>query len=156
MAAKVQTTMHSRMVRPLGPGSTTANFSDPAAPIKASDVQFVIGTNESNYFVGKDFNYLPATWNATDNEWGTRGASPWLTSCGQCHTTGYDSGLKTFVATNITCESCHGGGAKHVATGGDPCGSRSRSETTPASRATAATGRPVRSPPRFTPPASPI
>ncbi len=118
-AAKYQTTMHSRMVRTLGPGATTANFADPAAPIKASDVQFVIGTNTTNYFVGKDFRYLPATWDAEANKWGTRSASAWLGSCTTCHTTGYDATLKTFVATNITCESCHGGGAEHVATG-DP------------------------------------
>jgi len=120
VAASYQTTLHSRMVRPLGPGATTANFADPKAPIKASDVLFVIGTNETNYFVGKDFNYLPASWDATTNSWGKRSVSSWLTGCAGCHTTGYDASSKTFVALDITCESCHGPGAKHVAAGGDP------------------------------------
>lgn len=119
VAGDFQTTMHSRMVRELGPGATNANFNDPAAGIKPSDVLFVIGNNESNYFVGKDFNYLTSAWSVEEKEWHSRNASPWLTACGQCHTTGYDKGLKTFVSLNITCESCHGGGAKHVATGGD-------------------------------------
>ncbi len=119
IAADFPTTMHSRMVRELGPGATNANFADPAAGIKPSDVKFVVGNNESNYFVGQDMNYLAAAWKVEEKEWTSRSVSPWLTACGQCHTTGYDATLKTFVSLNITCESCHGGGAKHVAAGGD-------------------------------------
>lgn len=119
IGGKWQTTMHSRMVQEMKPGATNANFNDPAVTFKASDVKFVVGGVTQNYFVDKNFNYLPAGWDIEAKEWHSRNASPWLTSCGSCHTTGYDKGFKTFVALGITCESCHGPGAEHVATNGN-------------------------------------
>jgi len=114
-----RTTMHSRMVQEPGPGVTNANFDDPRAGIKLSDVKFVIGGMTKNYFVGADYKFLPAAWDIEKKEWHSRAASPWLGACTGCHTTGYDKQLNTFVSLGISCESCHGPGSKHVATGGN-------------------------------------
>jgi len=114
-----RTTMHSRMVQEPGPGVTNANFDDPRAGIRLSDVRFVVGGMTKNYFVGADYKYLPAEWNIEKKEWHPRAVSPWLGACTGCHTTGYDKQLNTFVSLGISCESCHGPGSKHVATGGN-------------------------------------
>ncbi|MEW6398963.1 MAG: ammonia-forming cytochrome c nitrite reductase subunit c552 [Bacillota bacterium] len=114
-----RTTMHSRMVQEPGPGVTNANFADPRAGIQLSDVKFVVGGMTKNYFVGADYKYLPAGWDIEKKEWQPRAVSPWLGACTGCHTTGYDKQLNTFVSLGISCESCHGPGSKHVATGGN-------------------------------------
>ncbi len=53
----------------------------------------------------------------------TKGAMNWNTMCAECHTTGYqknydlnsDSYNSRFSEINVSCETCHGPGEKHIA-----------------------------------------
>jgi len=115
-----KSSMHSRMVLDINtPGATNANFAA-QDKFSAADVKYVVGGLTSNYFVGKDYKYLPLGWDIEHKQWKPRNVSPWLDACTGCHTTGYNKNLNmSFVALGITCESCHGAGAKHVAAAGD-------------------------------------
>lgn len=111
-------TMHSRMMITMDtPGATNANFAtnDKFTP---ADVYFVVGGLTSNYFVGKDLKYLPLGWSLEEKEWKARSVSSW-TGCASCHATGFDKDKVTWTDMGITCENCHGAGAKHIAKGGD-------------------------------------
>ena len=81
---------------------------------------------------------LRASWDTEENKWfhqyagdrigsndwlhWTRGGQNWNTMCAECHSTNLkknyevekDSFHTTFSSINVSCESCHGPGAKHV------------------------------------------
>lgn len=81
---------------------------------------------------------LRVTWDSRDNKWfhqyagdeivitdwlhWSRGAQNWNTMCAECHSTNLkknyfvekDSFHTTYSSINVSCESCHGPGAKHV------------------------------------------
>ena len=81
---------------------------------------------------------LRVTWDSRDHKWfhqysgdeivitdwlhWTRGAQNWNTMCAECHSTNLkknyfvekDSFHTTYSSINVSCESCHGPGAKHV------------------------------------------
>ena len=81
---------------------------------------------------------LRVTWDSKDHKWfhqyagdeivitdwlhWTRGAQNWNTMCAECHSTNLkknyfvekDSFHTTYSSINVSCESCHGPGAKHV------------------------------------------
>lgn len=81
---------------------------------------------------------LRVTWDTIDNKWfhqyagdeivitdwlhWTRGAQNWNTMCAECHSTNLkknyfvekDSFHTTYSSINVSCESCHGPGQKHV------------------------------------------
>lgn len=116
------TTGHSRHVRDLSqPGATEANFAANPA-INARDLKLAIGGLTKQYFVDKNWKYIGYSWNQEKKQWedasSVKGAD-YLDRCAGCHSVGYDKAARTVVSFNISCESCHGVGAKHVAGGGD-------------------------------------
>ncbi|MCL4426621.1 MAG: ammonia-forming cytochrome c nitrite reductase subunit c552, partial [Firmicutes bacterium] len=113
-------TMHSRMVQPVSkPGATFANFATNKV-FKAEDAALVVGGLTNQRFLSKEFKYLNAYWDMKSRQWvDYKGGTSWLAACARCHSTGYDKSNLTFVDFGISCESCHGPGAQHVAGGGD-------------------------------------
>lgn len=113
-------TMHSRMVQPVTkPGATFANFATNKA-FRLEDAVYVIGGLTNQRFLSADFKYLNAYWDMKSRQWmDYKGGTSWLAACAGCHTVGYNKTNLTFVAFGISCESCHGPGAQHVAGGGD-------------------------------------
>jgi len=116
------TTGHSRHVRDLSqPGATSANFAANPA-INPADLKFAIGGLTKQYFVDQNWKYIGSSWNQEKKQWedasSLKGAD-YLDRCAGCHSVGYNKEARTVVSFNISCESCHGVGAKHVAGGGD-------------------------------------
>lgn len=116
------TTGHSRHVRDVSqPGATNANFA--AAPsIDASNLLFAIGGLTKQYFVDKDYKLIGWGWDQEKKVWVENPAlagADYIERCAACHTVGFNKDTKKAVDLNIGCESCHGPGAQHVASGGD-------------------------------------
>ena len=133
-------TLHSRMMRTTAEdkqiGVMDLAASRPPFPIK--DVAYVLGNMRKLLFLqkqGNGFNVLgnqyslaSAAWEPLDvHQWdhifgsaadkGLATTEPlsWNDRCAACHSTGYDPTTRTFSQASITCEACHGPGAKHAA-----------------------------------------
>ncbi|GEM_PF-3145113 len=120
-----QGTAHAKMIQDPNDENLVlyANF-DTNPLFKLEEVDFVMGQLEGQRFIqkGEDgyYYYMPLSWNMEEKEW-VPASGAWNKgyACAMCHTTGYNGTDRTFVAMGITCENCHGDGAKHVASGGD-------------------------------------
>ncbi len=126
--ALLQQSIHYQMIRTDAhlPGVIHGDLRRPNAPT----------TNQVNWAMGgwsKEENYIRTNWNGsswtytvTQFKWdpiaGTYSTNlatrDWLTQCAGCHTTGFDPLTKSWSELNVTCESCHGPAADHVADGG--------------------------------------
>ncbi|HXH13368.1 MAG TPA: multiheme c-type cytochrome [Alphaproteobacteria bacterium] len=84
------------------------------------DVRLTHGIQWKQRYIDKDWHILPAQWNFEDNTWAptpdakTWQATNWITSCAQCHVTGFDPEKRTWKELSIGCEACHGPGSAHV------------------------------------------
>jgi len=110
------------------PGPTKGNVT--GAPFKLEDVQYVVGSKwKQRYLVKNDqtgnLQFMDKQFNRLSGKWENYGQkNDWNTQCATCHTTGYritaydDKAKKTlkseFSEMNVSCEACHGPGAKHV------------------------------------------
>lgn len=91
------------------------------------DVDWVIGAwprSKQNYIKIIDgvWRILPVQWNVATQEWVPYHPDEWMERdykdlCAGCHSTGYDVETREWVGPGVTCESCHGPGSEHVATG---------------------------------------
>ena len=113
-------TGHAKIVQDAkAPGAILGNF-ELNTKFKAEDVAWTLGYGASQYYLRKDFSFLPGGWNAETNTWSySERPPPWNVGCASCHTVGYDKTTKTWADLGVGCESCHGPGADHVASGGD-------------------------------------
>lgn len=57
---------------------------------------------------------LPGQWQATEQQWIKADQHNWLTSCAGCHAADADTS-SVLNGQDVTCETCHGPGAEHVA-----------------------------------------
>ena len=110
------------------PGPTKGNVT--GAPFKLDDVQYVVGSKwKQRYLVKNDqtgnLQFMDKQFNRLSGKWENYGQkNDWNTQCATCHTTGYriteydEKNKKTlkseFSEMNVSCEACHGPGAKHV------------------------------------------
>lgn len=110
-------TKHATMVQD-AKSPTLWNISNFATndSFQLSDVKYVVAQGQR--FVDSKMMYMNRRWNAEARKWEVNTPSNWLTGCASCHTTGYDAKTKTFAEVGISCESCHGGGKRHVLAGG--------------------------------------
>jgi predicted CXXCH cytochrome family protein len=82
-------------------------------------VVYVLGKGRHEQaYLDKDYNMLPLFWDVASKSWVKRmpvvnGADQCIT----CHTTGYDSANRKWVESGVGCESCHGPGSEHMASG---------------------------------------
>jgi predicted CXXCH cytochrome family protein len=110
-------------------GPTKANIT--GTPAKMEDVVYVVGSYWKQRYLVKNPNtgnhqFLDKQWNRMTKVWEPYGQkNDWETVCATCHATGYtltaydpkEPAKQKFKMSehNTGCESCHGPGAKHVA-----------------------------------------
>nr|6I5B_A Chain A, Uncharacterized protein [Thermincola potens JR]6I5B_B Chain B, Uncharacterized protein [Thermincola potens JR] len=120
------------------PGNFEGNYPK-MLNFKAEDIQYVLlgkpGALKVQELVGKkgtfgvpadDYPVMWASWDAGKGEWEIEveaigEGTPWLSTCAGCHVTGLTvptdknpKAAKAFAGFGITCEQCHGPGAKHI------------------------------------------
>ncbi|MDI6869776.1 MAG: ammonia-forming cytochrome c nitrite reductase subunit c552 [Bacillota bacterium] len=99
------------------PGAILGNF-EANTKFKAEDVAYTLGYGASQYYLRKDFSFLPGGWNSEAKKWSySERPTPWNAGCAECHTVGYDKQSKSWADLGVGCESCHGPGAEHASTG---------------------------------------
>lgn len=110
------------------PGPTKGNVT--GKPFTLDDVQYVVGSKwKQRYLVKNDqtgnLQFMDKQFNRLSGKWENYGQkNDWNTQCATCHTTGYrilaydEKAKKTtkseFSEMSISCEACHGPGAKHI------------------------------------------
>ncbi len=90
------------------------------------DVQELVGKKGTFGVPADDYPVLWGSWNMTENEWiveveAIGEGTPWLSTCAGCHVTGLKvpteknpEVARSFSGFGISCEQCHGPGAKHI------------------------------------------
>jgi len=113
-------TAHGMMIREATvPGAAWGNFETNTF-FKFEDVKLVLtGLSYQRYIGEVDgvLTYLPANWYPEERMWKAGDTRAWQTACASCHTVGYNRATSTFVDLSVGCETCHGPGSAHVATG---------------------------------------
>ena len=96
------------------PAAIVAKFDDDS-PIAKADIKYVLGVGKvyQNY-LDKSLNVLPATWIVKEQKWVKAEAVDGATQCAGCHVTNFDPETKKWTELGVSCESCHGPGAKHA------------------------------------------
>ncbi|GAB4230519.1 MAG: hypothetical protein OHK0028_04990 [Deltaproteobacteria bacterium] len=114
---------HARMVRSPGTnrGAVLAKFEG-SSPFPPSEIAYVLGSRSAQRFVsrkGNDLVVRTPIWIVRSGKWNLDywREQDWRKSCAGCHVTGYDPDAAAFVEEGIGCESCHGPGHAHAASG---------------------------------------
>ncbi len=121
---KWQTTFHAKMIQDArDPRAIIWGNWDTNPDFDLADVDLVLSVmTEQRYLDKKEDGYyfMTQTWNQEERVWEDNSVRGWSDYCAKCHTTGYIAETQSFVSLGISCESCHGNGAWHVMTGGNP------------------------------------
>ncbi|MCU0897415.1 MAG: hypothetical protein MUC55_07930 [Burkholderiales bacterium] len=112
-------------------GPTKGNIDGKAYTM--ADVQLVVGSHWKQRYLVKNaatgnLQFMDKQWNRVHKQWEPYGQkNDWETQCATCHATGYRitsydpanpaTQKVTMSEHNTGCESCHGPGAKHAASG---------------------------------------
>jgi len=106
----------------IGDFAASGNPFEVAANVKKEDIIYTIGGKWKQRYVvkeGESLRILPAGWIVKDKKWQPYNDKDWNQrdwgeACIACHTTGYDPQTKKWVDDGVSCEACHGPGAKHA------------------------------------------
>jgi predicted CXXCH cytochrome family protein len=119
IAAGWKTTRHARSFADVtkNPESIRAEFSADT-PFSKDQVRHVLsGSGKLQAYVGEDMKSLPGKWNVAEKKWQKAASSDAKTQCVHCHVTGYNVADASWIEPAVGCESCHGPGSAHSATG---------------------------------------
>ncbi len=120
-------TLHAKMVRSATRDNIHADLTKPNAPnLSEFDFAYVLGGwyKEERYVIRRggellttphEWDHVPRIFVIRRTGTGELEFSNWRTACVGCHTTGYNPQTRAWSELNITCESCHGPGARHAA-----------------------------------------
>ncbi len=110
------------------PDAIEATDFGPEIPFKRKDIYFTIGSHWiQKYLVllGGQFYVLPKYWNIPEAKWEPYSIwnwreKPYPITCNGCHAVGFDPDTRSYAEESIGCEACHGPGAGHIVSEGDP------------------------------------
>lgn len=93
------------------------NFGGETHAYTSADVPALMGADQYQGYMLKTPDgllTLPGQWKATEQQWIKADQHNWLTSCAGCHSA--EANASTVLnGQDVTCETCHGPGADHVA-----------------------------------------
>lgn len=99
------------------PTAIVAQFGE-EAPFKKEQIKYVLGAGKAaQAYMDASFQVLPGEWDAANKRWKPTSAVDGSKQCIGCHVTGYKPEAKTWVQASVGCESCHGPGSAHAASG---------------------------------------
>lgn len=99
------------------PAAIVAEFAD-GAPVAKDQITYVLGVGRSKQaYMDANMQVLPGQWNVKEKKWETIPAVDGSKQCVGCHVTGYDTATKAWAQPGVGCESCHGPGSTHAASG---------------------------------------
>lgn len=121
-------TYHSTVVQDArrNPEAILGDFTDPSINFRRSDVEYTIGRHWTQRYLvrqGDELFALPKLWSVASRRWEPTDAwtwkkKPYSVYCVGCHVTRYDPEARTYSEHSVGCETCHGPGRLHAATGG--------------------------------------
>lgn len=118
IAEAYQKSPHSKAMRKADTeGAIVADFSSNTAFGK-DKVAYVLGSGRTEQaYLDANYQVLPAVWDVKAKSWKPTKSVDGATQCIGCHVTGYDPAQKTHAQLGVGCETCHGPGSEHMASG---------------------------------------
>lgn len=119
IAAGWKATRHARSFADVtkNPESIKAEFTADSPFSKDQIRHMLSGSGQLQAYIGEDMKSLPGKWNVAEKKWQKSTSADAKTQCINCHVTGYNLTDGSWVEPAVGCESCHGPGSAHLATG---------------------------------------
>ncbi len=120
-------TLHANVIRDAkkDPSLILGDFSQEDVGFKKEDILYTVGSHWDQRYMTRvdgELYVLPKLWAVQSHQWRPYNVwswrqRPWTRYCAGCHVTGYTPGNGQYTEMRIGCESCHGPGAAHTASG---------------------------------------